>query len=76
MLVMALPQTEWVARRDVPDLSPALARAYAGRGPKTLSRDVNSLVARDLIEKRGHRIRTRREVLYGLLPAMRESGAE
>ena len=48
-----------VAKRAVPDLNPGLARLYAERTGKTLTRDMNWLVSRDFLERgeRGYRAR-------------------
>jgi len=68
-LVLDLSTREdWVAVADIPTLSPRLARAYAQKGTKTLSRDVNALIARGLIDKRGSRVRARRETILAFLP--------
>jgi Fic family protein len=40
-----------VPRSKLPELSPRVALGYAGRGVKTISRDVNELLARGLIRK-------------------------
>ncbi len=51
-VVLALSQTETpVKKRDVPSLTPDLAGEYAEKTYKTLTRDLNWLVAADLIER-------------------------
>ncbi|MGH2823431.1 MAG: Fic family protein, partial [Thermoleophilaceae bacterium] len=67
-LVFGLPPDGWVSRADVPTLSPELASAYAGKGAKTVTRDLNALEQRGLIEREGGRVRARRETMLGFLP--------
>lgn len=62
-VVLLLSQTEEpVKKRQVPSLSPQLASQYAGKTYKTLTRDLNWLVAADLIERGpdGYRARVER----------------
>jgi Fic family protein len=61
-------QSEPVARGRLRDLSPKVASAYAKRGDKTLTRDLNALVERDLIVFEGGGYRPRREKILSLLP--------
>jgi len=58
----------WVSVTDLRTLSPRLAGAYAQKGPKTVTRDINALIARGLIDKRGSKVRARREVILAFLP--------
>ena len=39
-LVLALPESTAISRKDLTLLTPALAALYAGTGPRTLSRDL------------------------------------
>ena len=67
-LVLALG-LDWVARDDIATLSPKLARDYASKGTKTVTRDINALVDRGLIERTtSGTIRARREIMLGFLP--------
>jgi len=50
-LVLTMRQGETVRRRDIPDLSPSLARAYAAKQEKTITRDLNALLADHLIRR-------------------------
>lgn len=50
VLVLSSRQ-EPVRKQDVPSLTSQLARMYAEKTPKTLTRDLNWLVAEDLIER-------------------------
>jgi Fic family protein len=60
--------TEPVPRSKLRDLSPKVALAYADRGEKTLTRDLNALVRRDLIVPERSGYRPRREKILALLP--------
>jgi len=61
----------WVAVSSIATLTPRLALAYAKRETKTVTRDINALVKRGLIDRAGARIRARREVILAFLPARR-----
>jgi Fic family protein len=65
---------DWVVTSDIPMLSPSLAASYATKQGKTVSRDVNALVGRGLIEKRGAKIRARREIILAFLPPRKQAG--
>ena len=54
---------------EVRRVSARIAEAYATKGEKTLSRDVNRLLALGLIEKTLEGIRARRETMRAFLPA-------
>ena len=58
-----------VGKKAVPDLSPDLARLYAAKTSKTLSRDMNWLVKRDLLEREGDGYRARVETMRAFQPA-------
>ena len=59
---------EPVPRSKLRDLSPKVATAYANRGEKTLTRDLNALIKRDLIVAERGGYRPRREKILALLP--------
>jgi Fic family protein len=59
---------EPVAKARMSSLSPALARCYAGKGPKTLTRDVNSLRDLGLITGTAAGWRARTDVVAAFLP--------
>ncbi len=44
---------EAARKRDIPDLAPVLARLYSTKTTKTLTRDLNWLLANELLEKEG-----------------------
>lgn len=50
-LVLAMPSGEEIPKNDLPLIDTALAVLYAGRGPRTLSRDLNRLRKAGLIVK-------------------------
>lgn len=66
-LVLDLSAREWVAVAAIPTLTPRLALAYAGKGAKTVTRDLNALVSRGLIDRVGSRVRARREIILAFL---------
>lgn len=74
-LALALPHDSFVPRAQITTLTPRLTEAYAGKGRKTVTRDLNSLVERDLIERTDQGIRARREVILSFLPRV-APGAE
>lgn len=66
---------EWVEVGKIAELTPRLAKAYAGKTSKTLQRDVNALLAMDLIAREGRKIRARREVILAFLPLRMRSAS-
>ena len=59
---------EPVAKRAIPDLSPDLARLYADRTSKTLTRDMNWLVNRGLLERGDDGYRAKVESMRAFRP--------
>lgn len=59
---------DWVKASHIGDLSPLLARLYAKKTAKTLSRDLNALEDLDLIARADGKIRARREIILAFLP--------
>ena len=57
-----------VTKKEIPQLTPALALAYSTCGPKTLSRDLNELLSLELIVESDAGYTAREEVLLNLLP--------
>jgi Fic family protein len=57
-----------VPGREIPNLSPELARAYASCGPRTLARDLNELVALGLLAEEPEGYEASDGVLLTLLP--------
>ena len=58
-----------IRKREIPDLSPDLARLYADRTSKTLARDMNWLVKQDFLEKGEDGYRARVEMMRAFRPA-------
>jgi Fic family protein len=52
----------------IPDLSAAIARDYASRTAKTLSRDLNALVGMGLLGRHGRKVWAMRESILAFLP--------
>ncbi len=67
-LVLALPHDSFVSRGNLTTLTPKLASAYSGKGRKTVTRDLNALEDRGLIERTAAGVRARREVILSFLP--------
>jgi Fic family protein len=59
---------ETVARAEIPVLDPRLARAYAQKTSKTLTRDLNAIREMDLIERRPGGYRARKDIIHGFQP--------
>ena len=69
-IVLDLSRTgEAKTKSEIATLTPVLARAYAQKTDKTLGRDLNELVAMELLIKEGDRYRARTEVILSYLPA-------
>ncbi len=64
---------DWVDASKVAELTPRLAKAYATKTTKTVSRDIQALVQLKLVERVGRRIRANREIIFGFLPLRRTS---
>lgn len=68
-LVFALSSnTDPVPRADVTRLTPDLAAAYADKGRKTVSRDLNALVERGLIRDTRRGLVANKDVIRAFLP--------
>ncbi len=65
----------WVQVKDIPMLSPRLARAYAGKTKKTLSRDLNELKRMDLILRQGRKVKANKGVILAFLPSLARNEA-
>jgi len=52
----------------VSDLSPRLAREYAGKTPKTIRRDLGALLKMDLVERTPEGFRAKKEKILAFLP--------
>jgi Fic family protein len=64
-------KADWVAVAEIPELSPPLAKAYAGKTSKTIQRDINRLEKMDLISREGRKVRARAEIIISFLPLQR-----
>ena len=60
---------EPVRKREVPDLDLSLTRRYSTKTPKTLTRDLNWLVANELLEKEADAYRAPVHTMQQFLPA-------
>ncbi|MXX78992.1 MAG: Fic family protein [Gemmatimonadales bacterium] len=68
-VVLALGRhMEPVRKREIPDLAPALTRLYSTKTAKTLTRDLNWLLANELIEKEGDTYRAAVHMMQQFLP--------
>jgi Fic family protein len=61
-----------VSRSEIKDLSPRVAVAYAERGEKTLTRDLNALLKRGLVKHEDGGYQPAREKILTLMPALPE----
>jgi Fic family protein len=77
-LLLALGARPWqgIPRKDLTDLSPGLARRYAGTSDRTLSRDLNALLEEGMVVKTDEGYRARLEVVLAFLPPRKLSDAE
>ena len=66
---------EWVEVGKVAELTPRLAKAYAGKTSKTVQRDLNELVQMGLITRDGRKLRARREIILAFLPLRKRPDA-
>lgn len=71
LLLHALGQVDgWTTRRNIPVLTPELARSYAGKTTKTITRDINALYAMGMLRTRPGRteIRANFALVRGMRP--------
>lgn len=73
-LVLALPHNGFVPRARLTTLTPRLTDAYSGKGRKTVTRDLNALDERELVERTAKGVRARREVILSFLPRATPGG--
>lgn len=69
LLIHLAQQDEPVEKTDLRHISPEVAEAYAQLTEKAMTRDVNSLVSRDLLRRSGNSYQANIEILYLTLPA-------
>jgi Fic family protein len=60
--------TEPVSVARVPELTPRLARCYAGKSAKTLQRDMAAVEKLGLVERKPEGVRAKRELILAFLP--------
>lgn len=76
-LLLALSKTDnFVPVAKLRRLTPELAEMYAGKTPKTLSRDLNRLAEKGFVERGEEGVRARKEIILAFLPRMRKGGFE
>jgi Fic family protein len=75
-LVLALKHDSYSRRAQITTLTPELTEAYAGKGSKTVTRDLNALNKLDLIERTSSGIRARRELILSFLPRVTPGSSE
>jgi len=66
-------KADWVTLAEIPELTPLLAKAYAGKTTKTVQRDLNQLEKMNLIAREGRKVRARAEIIISFLPLQRLS---
>lgn len=69
-------RTNVVTRAELTELSPRIAKLYAGKQERTVSRDLKELRKRGLIVQTRAGIRARREIMYAFLPRARKGDRE
>lgn len=68
-IVLALSQDgKMVQTSKISTLTPELAREYSGKTPKTVNRDINTLIKEGMIEKKKGLVRAKREMILAFLP--------
>lgn len=76
-LLLSLSMTdESVPRSQLRKLTPELAEMYAGKTSKTLTRDLNALENKGLIERTREGIRARKELILAFLPRFKKGEYE
>jgi hypothetical protein len=59
---------DWIEVSKIPELTPKLAKAYAGKTSKTVQRDLNVLASHQLVHRDGRKIKANRELILAFLP--------
>jgi hypothetical protein len=75
-LALALEHDSYTSRTQLTTLTRELAEAYAGKGSKTVTRDLNALSKLDLIERTPKGIRAKRELILSFLPRVTPGSEE
>lgn len=73
-LVLDMPPGQVVARAKLPEVSPRVLREYSGKEAKTLSRDINALLSRNLILRSGKGFKANRALIEAFLPVRLGNG--
>src|SRR5271157_745823 len=66
-LLLDMPK-EYIAKRDITSVSSRVARAYAGKSEKSLTRDINFLLSASLLEEKDNKYRPNRNIILAFLP--------
>ncbi len=68
-LALALSEVSGpISRRDIRRITAEIAEEYAGKGEKTITRDLNALEAHDLIARDENGYRAKKEIILQFLP--------
>jgi Fic family protein len=67
-LLLDMPLNGWVKRSEIAQVSTRVAHAYGGKGLRTLPRDLNALLDRELIVKRRSEYRVAVEKVVAFVP--------
>ena len=59
---------EWISVGEITELTPRLAKAYAGKTSKTVQRDLNTLETMGFTTREGRKVRAQREIILSFLP--------
>lgn len=68
-LMLDFPRDATVARGKIREVSTRMAGYYSGAGDKTLTRDINALLARRLLVRTRGGFRANRQIIMAFLPA-------
>lgn len=63
---------DWIEVSAIDELTPRLAKAYAGKSPKTLQRDLNELQDLGLVQRQTGKVRANREIIHAFRPLRRK----
>ncbi|MXX45563.1 MAG: Fic family protein [Acidimicrobiia bacterium] len=72
-LVLAMSSDVEIPKGSLPELTPKLARLYARKGPRTLSRDLNRLQSVQLVARGPRGWRSNAGIIRAFLPPVAES---
>lgn len=63
-------QEDWITVSKLTEITPRVAKDYASKTIRTLTRDINVLVKTGLIEKRRAEVRAKKEIVLAFLPSV------